>query len=391
MRVPRITLYGILFFWLLLFSIVSCRKDLPLNEVNNESLMLKWNKAYDSESKQEVNLGLKWVLLNLGARLEKGSFEQCMQWTSDSELRFTPALAGYPEPVLKIWRNIIHHMKADPAYMQRGCLDLGRWIAICLNSSPQYYALTQMPKNYQLLLGNKAFHAQPMAVSSSTISQHKRIINLPDSLNWLASRQLFTVAEGDGVPGTSGFKVIAYEVLDLMENGQYRFGVYDTLFNLINGLPMQLGSAGKPAKCLWCHEQELLPNYFGGEDIQGFMGREEFDKRIEWFNAQTTQYRNKLSSEIDFSKRQDHASAELLYLSFMHPNIQRISREWNLPVQEVEKRLQGLEAVTYDEYPFLGLGYQRAEVDARSPIKEMPAPFAERNTLGIDPDYTQPK
>ena len=70
---------------------------------------------------------------------------------------------------------------------------------------------------------------------------------------------------------------------------------------------------------------------------------------------------------VDFSQTQQHTFTELLYISFMEPSAERLSREWNLTLTEVQNRLTGLPTHTYDEFPFLGTLYHRKDIELLAP------------------------
>ena len=126
----------------------------------------------------------------------------------------------------------------------------------------------------------------------------------------------------------------------MMPNGQLRFAIYDIQGNLTASSPKRLGEAGKPAKCLWCHELVFQPLFIGTDTLANNMSPNEFQNLIEKQNNLLSNYRKKLSSDIDFTKTQDHTLMELLYISYMEPSLQKLSKEWSIGLVELKKLLK---------------------------------------------------
>ena len=59
----------------------------------------------------------------------------------------------------------------------------------------------------------------------------------------------------------------------------------------------------------------------------------------------------------------------------MEPSIEHLMNEWNLPKEEVKKRLAHLQPHKHHEFKFLGDSlYHRKDVEALAPFKGMPVP-----------------
>jgi hypothetical protein len=97
-------------------------------------------------------------------------------------------------------------------------------------------------------------------------------------------------------------------------------------------------------------------------------------------------YRNALKSDIDFNKKQDHTFAELLYITFMEPSADRLSLEWNMNIADVKNKLTALPTHTNTEFPYLGVLYDRKDVDFLSPYEYARVPESAREFSEYEPD-----
>ena len=94
----------------------------------------------------------------------------------------------------------------------------------------------------------------------------------------------------------------------------------------------ELTRAGKPAKCMWCHESGLMMSLIDYPAVERLLrpGR-DFDALIAAAARVAELVSRRLDTQIDYRNRQDHTFAELLYLSFEEPSRQRLAREWGVP------------------------------------------------------------
>jgi hypothetical protein len=130
------------------------------------------------------------------------------------------------------------------------------------------------------------------------------------------------------------------ETLEFMPNGQLHFGLYDAAGNLKTAATPELTKAGKPSKCLWCHEINLNPPFFNKTDLPGYYSTQEFKDLVARQMRLVSGYRLALKAKVDFGKTQDHTNAENLYLSFAQPTVERLAAEWNIPVDNVKSLLR---------------------------------------------------
>ena len=99
------------------------------------------------------------------------------------------------------------------------------------------------------------------------------------------------------------------------------------------------------------------------------------------------QYRSSLIGDIDFTKTQNHTFAELLYISFMEPNAERLSREWNVNREDVKQKMKMYPLHVNKEFPFLDSCYSRSDVDLMAPFGSVRVPESAREYSAYEPDF----
>lgn len=154
-----------------------------------------------------------------------------------------------------------------------------------------------------------------------------------------------------------------------MQNGQVRFGIYNKDGIRINNTDPSHSFAGKPAKCMWCHESRIQPLFSKQEDKEGFIPYLDFKHILDEDRATHSNLQNSLSDGVNYQELQQHTFAELLYITFMEPSAERLSLEWNLPISEIQNLLSEISPHTHSEFVFLGNLYHRADVDLLAPFQ----------------------
>ncbi len=177
--------------------------------------------------------------------------------------------------------------------------------------------------------------------------------------------QLFLSEEVDPVSG----EIYEYETIELLPNGQLRFGIFDTEGNRKNNADATHSNAGKPAKCMWCHESNINQMFTPQNDYSGYLPYADFQNTLISFRESNRNQKLALTDGVDFAQTQQHTLTELLYISFMEPSAERLSVEWNLPLAQVTDLLSGLPTHVYDEFPFLGILYDRKDVESLAPFQ----------------------
>lgn len=348
---------------ILLFSFIflSCVSETysDLLETNDPSLFLKWNKAYENDDIHTSVIGLKWALSYIGAKLPANANGIT---ASGNRIAIDLNKLGFSENAKNKLHQLHETLKNTSEYQLTGTIDLGRYVSLLLGSSEHYYKIAGVPENLNTLLNKYTLKPEKGYVNDSGVSLEHRIIRFSEQ-NGL--NQLFVSSEINPADGT----VLEYETIELLENGQLRFGIFDPNGQRKNNADPVHSNAGKPAKCMWCHESSIQPLFSIQNNYNGYLSYNDFQNTLLNYRVSHNAIKNSLSGEIDFSQTQQHTLTELLYISFMEPSAERLSLEWNLPLAEVQSRLSGLTTHVYPEFPFLGNLYNRNDVEALAPFQ----------------------
>lgn len=347
------------------------------------SIELRWIKSYSRESRSDVEVGLLWTLSFLGATLPVDG-PDALSWRANVvTLRLDHAGIG-PE-VLPQWKRLLASFKASEEYRDMGALDVGRFVALTLCSSNHYYALTGAETSYERAYARREFATQHFAIVESSVSHGNRLIEVAEGSS--ASDIAFIAQEGRGSISLGTFAVEEHELLDVMANGQLRFALYAAGGALKPAASRTRTAAGKPGKCLWCHEIALSRPFDGRTSVPGYGSLGEFERLIAQRMEVLRSARSKLDSRIDFARTQDHTYAELLYISFYEPSAERIAGEWNVPVAGVREALNALPTHAHAEFDFLGDRlYRRSDIDSLAPYGVLAPPTDPREPSNYEPD-----
>ena len=353
-------LYFIVYLFIVfVFSFVlkSCSDSSSID--SDPTLVLKWNKSYPNDSISNAVIGLQWTFSYIGAILPVN--EPGIQF-NDSLIRINIETLGFPKHTYNKLLSIHDAIKKSEEYAVRRTIDLGRYVSLLIGSSKHYYSLTDTPKSLDDLMHQYTLKSDSGYINNSGVSLKHRVIkySAQDEFN-----QLFISTEIDSV----NHEIFEYETLELMANGQVRFGIYDTEGLLKDYADPMHSEGGKPAKCMWCHESGIQPLFNDQVDQAGYLPFLSFYDTLNSYKNKHEALQILLIDGVDYSKEQQHAFTELLYISFMEPSIARLSHEWGMPEEEIKPLLKGLSPHLYEEYPFLGELYYRADVNRFSPFK----------------------
>jgi hypothetical protein len=355
---------------LVLMGFAGCADGVGPASEPRDVIELRWLKAYPRETRADVETGLLWGLSLLGAQLPRGA--QVIRWHGE---RITLDLhrAQVLEASLPAWRRLVAAMKASGEYRTHGALDVGRFLAIALGDSDTYYSLTGASLHYAQARERHRFDPRPAAIVKSAVAHGSRRIDIAIADD--AMQMAFVAFEGTGSLADGSFVAREIEVMDMMPNGQLRFALYELDGRLKPAASRELTTAGKPAKCMWCHESGLQPTYLEYPAVSGSYTRREFDALIGQRQELLDRYRKRLATQIDYRERQDHTFAELLYLSFEEPSRERLAREWGVTVERAAELLRGKATHAQEEFRYLGEQlYRRADADALAPYGVLAAP-----------------
>ena len=347
------------------------------------SIELRWLKSYGRESRSDVETGLLWTLSFLGAALPDEGVHP-LSWRGNV-LTLHLDRAGIDASSLPNWKRLLAAMKASEEYRAAGGLDIGRFVALTLCSPNHYYALTGADTRFEQAYARHTFARERAAIVESAVSHGDRLIEVAEGPT--TADIAFIAHEGPGSISLGTFVVEEHEFLDVMANGQLRFALYDANGALKPAANRTLTAAGKPGKCLWCHEIALSRPFNGRTSVPGHGSLGEFERLIAQRMDSLHSARSRLDARIDFARTQDHTLAELLYISFYEPSAERIAGEWNVPVARVREALTGLPTHAHDEFDFLGARlYRRSDIDILAPYGVLAPPTDPREPSAYEPD-----
>lgn len=374
--------------FLLLLVLIHVRCANEKAALNTEwKIGLRWVSAYEDESWDDVRTGLLWSFSFLGASLPVGSFDASIVWVNDQLFICDFSKLGFSYGALVSLQVIFDRLKASEEYKLKGGIDLGRFLMLTVYSSHHYYRITGMNKSYTSLKEKYMSDSiLQFAINNSAVAIEDRLIHMPSTTN-SSSIAFYSASEGIGKIAYSSFSVRAHETFDLMPNGQLRFAIYDSTGNLEPSADPIISLAGKPGKCMWCHESNAQTLFTEVDDLPGYLTSEKFIDRVELTNEKLIEIRNAVSTDLVFSNKQDHTQSELLYISFMEPSSYRMAHEWGISLHEAEIILSNLATHSYSEFPFLGMLYQRSAVDSLAPYATEKVPESAREYSSYEPNF----
>ncbi len=376
-------LFALIFFGI---TCTNVKKELSTTEIN-----LKWVKNYPGEKVSIVKKGLMWSMAFAGAMLPKNDIAKGIQVVNDSIILIDLKYLGFDKNALKQWEKIINYTKNTDEYKLSNSIDLGRFLVFSIYTSWHYYAITGVPDSIQNILDKPISDTnwQTYPISHSGVANGLRIIKYLNNKD--IQKNKFVALEGSGEINDGSFKVETFEVIDLMKNGQLRYLIYDKYGKLAAASPKLFGEAGKPTKCMWCHEGHFTPLVVNNTDLIGYKTGVEFSKEMRELNELLLIYRNNIHTALNYKKHQEHQYSEWLYITFMEPNANRLAQEWDISVQQVKERLKTLSTHYHREYEFMGELYNRDDVEKFSTVKSLPIPLSAREPNLKEPNIFKEK
>jgi hypothetical protein len=376
----------------LLLGISGCNRPNQSLTPKDPSLVIKlrWIKSYPGQTRSQVNTGLFWALSFLGAKLPADA--AVISWDGTTVTLDVDA-AGVVEISKPAWKKFLSVLKSSDEYRLMGGIDIGRFVFLSLCSSYQYYALTGISTSYAEFRARHEFAPKQVAIIESAVAHGNRLIEVGEDAD--INSVVFVAFEGAGSLQDHSFQKADIETLDLMENGQLRFGLYDLEGHLKAATTPALTAAGKPSKCLWCHEINLQPPFRNVTDLDGYYSTQEFRQFVARATQIVAAYRKTLASKVDFKGLQDHSNAENLYLSFAEPTAIRLAAEWNWPLDRTKQLLASRNLKTHPHSERIDDGilgddlYDRNEVDSLAPYATIRGPSDMREASGYEPNLLQ--
>lgn len=346
------TFYPILFIVCLIFSLTQCAKK-QSNQSHKTQIDLRWIKSFPEDTQEKGLIGLKWILSYLGADFTSSQFENAITLKNQQVFSLELDHIGFSQKALQTIQQLIILFKETEEYKKTGSLDLGYFVMQCFNNSWHYYAITNVDKDFQSFKERYDFDEiddYALKAGESGVTNGCRIFNIAEgeSIEQLA----FIAKEGTG-KDVHEFKAEEFEVFDFMKNGQPRFAVYDLDGNLKSGADSKISRAGKPAKCMWCHESKIQPLHRGHTDIEEYGKLNSFKRLISKNNGLLRAQQLQGDSLFYWKNPREHSLAELLYKMYEEPTLSRLRQEsklWGIPLKYDRKHL-----AKNEEYHFLNL------------------------------------
>lgn len=341
------------------------------------SLKLRWSKAYPEDNIDKSLIGLKWALSYVGAKLPV-SLNGIL--VADQTITISIEKLGFTSDALTQLSRLHAAIKASEEYRTNGNIDLGRYVSLLIGASEHYYEIIGTPKTLEEVLNLYTLLPEKGYVNNSNVSFEHRIIQFSDQTGF---NQVFLAEEIDPITQ----EIFEYETIELLPNGQLRFGIFDQKGNRKNFADPAHSAAGKPAKCMWCHESTINQMFNPQLDFAGYLTATNFQNILIGYRESNRAQKLALTDGVDFSQTQQHTLTELLYISFMEPSAERLSLEWNLPLSEVQNRLSSLPTHIYEEFPFLGNLYDRESVENLAPFQGLPVSSSIREASAREVNY----
>jgi len=364
-------------FYVVCMIVFSCANDTVSDLIETKTLInLKYN-TYQTGTIQDAKIGLTWALSQIGAK-NTVSFNGIILSNNTFTIDFEKL--GFNENA-KIQLEKLHNkIKKTPAYKVNNNIDLGRYVTLVIGASEHYFKITGVPENLNDILENYNLKPDKGYVNNSIISLKHRVVEFSAQNNL---KQLFLTQEIE--PNTQ--EVLEFETIEIMDNGQLKYGIFDANGIRKNVATPTISTAGKPGKCMWCHESNINRLFSIQDDFDGFIPYLQFNDTLVKYNDALKEKQLDLVNGVDFSQKQDHTKMELLYISFMEPSAEVLSKEWNLTINEVQNKLMSLQTHNHEEFSFLGELYHRNEVEQFAPFISLQVSSSVREASQIEVNH----
>ncbi|MFK8046759.1 MAG: hypothetical protein AB8B72_14770 [Crocinitomicaceae bacterium] len=339
-------------------------------------ITLRWVKAYPNESIDNAVTGLQWALSQVGARNIESSIVQ----QNELKMQIDVSKMGFSPQAITQFEILHNKIKLSEAYQENFSVDLGRYIALIIGASEHYYKIVGQPIKYTDLIKSYKLTDKPGFINESSVSPKDRLIRFSGQIDF---DQLYVAEELDKMTG----ELLEIETFDLMENGQLRFAIYDKEGNRVPSADPKKSNAGKPAKCMWCHESSIQPLFANQNDYPGFLTYLELKDTLEFYKSKHEMNQVALVGGVNYADKIVHEEMELLYISFMEPSLARLMNEWNMSEDEVKETVSELETHIYPEFSFLGDLYHREDVEKLAPYAVLPTSSSVRETSVIEVNH----
>jgi hypothetical protein len=319
---------------------------------------LRWVRAFDGDTFERAEAGLRWSLALLGAAPSDALLVDVEVGPDEARFALDLGSAGFPDAARPHVDAAVAPLLASEEVALRGTMDLGRFLTLTLHSPGRYYAITGACAT------RGAWESERLGLSTGQVEVTESL--LVDGTRWLTYASEPVDARGIAVSAVQAGED-EQEVLDVMENGFVRYAVYGPDGGLA---PASAHSpAGQPARCAWCHEMNLL------RPAASDPAWAALDALLDpWEDALLARQRA-AAGHVDLDTYEVHEMGEQLGLFFLEPTVGRVAREWGTTEEAV--RALGLPEHASSEYPEAGPLLRRSDVDAASPLPGAVLPVPE--------------
>ena len=313
-------------------------------------------------------IALKWCLSFLGSDLVADTSIAGISTNKEPIITVNIKQLKFNNNASKYLRKLHSQLKKTEEYKKNNAIDLGRYIALTIGSSYHYYKIVDIPNKLEKYHSMYTFDTIKGYIDDSSVSLVDRIISI--SKNNTENRQAYISAEVDSVSK----KIFEYETLEIMNNGQLKFGIYDHNGNIKDAADRTVTNAGKPAKCIWCHETGIQPLFSEQNSYFGYLTYPELKDSLDRNNKLLRSYQDKHWQDKEIRNKRLHTEMEISYISFMEPSAEHISNEWGISIEEVKTKLKHLKTHRHHEFGFIGDLYDRKDIDSLAPWKSLEIP-----------------
>ncbi len=366
LKIQHINCIGILF--LILFS---CNTKVD----DTHTIYLKWNKSHEKDNLEKNIIGLKWTLSFLGSDFALDSSLKGITYTEDV-IRLDISSIGFTEKAIVHLQSLNTVIKNSEEYQKKGYIDLGRYIALTIGSPHQYYKIVDIPLQLFDLKSRYTFDTLTAYINNSSISKIDREIQY--SIHNTSNKRAFISSERDTITG----EIQEFETVEVMKNGLSRFALYDLQGNLKATGDEDVTRAGKPAKCMWCHESGIQQLFRKQIDVKDYMPSSDFLDSLKRYNRELRVYQNNVWQDAFIKDRNSHTEMEIAYITFMEPSVEQLANEWQISIQEVQQKVAHLKSHRHHEFDFLGDLYHRKDIDPLAPFQVLEVPEFIREASG---------
>lgn len=372
------------FYYLLLLGSILCSvfySCTPKEQRNPAIINLKWNKAHEGDSLYNNIAGLKWTISFLGSNIALDTTLTGITHT-DSIISLDVTKVGFTPKASRYLKLLNTKIQASEEYQIKENIDLGRYMALTIGSPNHYYKIVDIPLTLAELEAQQLLGLLKGYVNNSGVSKIHREIQFSNGKGF---KKVFISAEKDSVKGA----IHEFETVQQMPNGLSKFALYDANGNLKPAADPTKTRAGKPAKCMWCHEASIQPMFKAQLDVDGYITFNEFLDTLKRNNRELKVFQKSIWQDSLIIKRKLHTQMEIAYISFMEPNIEQLSREWGISKERVREKIGHLKTHIHHEFEFLGELYHRKEVDHLGPFRALEVSWSIREESGNEVNYLE--